>query len=192
MHFDSGSAVARLANCPFFCARPRADTGFRRPRRRRARPARLVRGCAWMFQLAVVTACQIPDRSGLPLAVRGSACPAAGTASAVMATADTNRPISRLVIVEARTLAVHPRKDGLAESRSKGRLSGEQRRSPAKARRHGRKGALIGIRPPSEFARSVQPLRPVQHSRGARLVDRRHSQQKPLAIGARREMDGVQ
>ena len=52
-----------------------------------------------MFHAAVFTACQMPDRSGLPSAVRGSAWPAAGVgASARMTSVATIAPISRVLI----------------------------------------------------------------------------------------------
>ena len=54
-----------------------------------------------MFQLAVLSACQIPDRSGLPSAVRGS-----GAADWAMADAEA----SDTSIADA---AAQPRKPGL-------------------------------------------------------------------------------
>src|SRR6185295_6700266 len=62
--------------------------------------------CDRTFQLAVFTACQIPDKSGLPSAVRGNAWPATGVANAAMASIETTIPIRRIRIQATRTLGI--------------------------------------------------------------------------------------
>ena len=66
-------------------------------------------GCGRMFHAAVFTACQIPDRSGLPSAVRGRACPAEGVGASVRMTT-TAIAMSRSLI----RIGMCPACDGLA------------------------------------------------------------------------------